>query len=306
MVAKEQLIIPVYLNEKIVLDMLAIIEDGFSKVSEITTGANFSANGDANLASSGSTNPIFEQLFKIQLGANLSGNVHSTKNSEAKYEKVHTSVSLFSKLRTSLLKYKFLFDYSNDKFDFTKLKTGDFVELEGELQKNPLIDVLEKFTKLLNISDLFATQDLNTATSKQHKKSLSKSSVESIPKVYAKQIKSFSDEISNSGTIDYILSGNSGKLVLSLQQQYLIGNENISEIIGGRFKVLGKVIKICTSETESIDLLRKTSLSTMNAAILQNFAEAFKSEEFLQFNLPDVVFEIKGPSAIVIPIAIYI
>lgn len=29
-----QLMIPVYINEKIVLDMLAIIEDGFSTVSQ--------------------------------------------------------------------------------------------------------------------------------------------------------------------------------------------------------------------------------------------------------------------------------
>lgn len=34
---KEQLIIPIYLNEKTVLDMLAIIEDGFSMVSEVSS-----------------------------------------------------------------------------------------------------------------------------------------------------------------------------------------------------------------------------------------------------------------------------
>ena len=34
---KDQLIIPVYLNEKTVLDMLAIIEDGFSMVSEVSS-----------------------------------------------------------------------------------------------------------------------------------------------------------------------------------------------------------------------------------------------------------------------------
>ena len=31
----DQLIVPVYINEKIVLDMLAIIEDGFSTVSQV-------------------------------------------------------------------------------------------------------------------------------------------------------------------------------------------------------------------------------------------------------------------------------
>ena len=31
-----QLMVPVYINEKIVLDMLAIIEDGFSTVSQVS------------------------------------------------------------------------------------------------------------------------------------------------------------------------------------------------------------------------------------------------------------------------------
>lgn len=33
-----RLIIPIYINEKIVLDMLAIMEDGFSMVSQINPG----------------------------------------------------------------------------------------------------------------------------------------------------------------------------------------------------------------------------------------------------------------------------
>ena len=34
---REHLVLPVYLNEKVVLDMLAILQDGFSMVSEIST-----------------------------------------------------------------------------------------------------------------------------------------------------------------------------------------------------------------------------------------------------------------------------
>ena len=32
----DQLMVPVYINEKIVLDMLAIVEDGFSTVSQVS------------------------------------------------------------------------------------------------------------------------------------------------------------------------------------------------------------------------------------------------------------------------------
>lgn len=40
-----------------------------------------------------------------------------------------------------------------------------------------------------------------------------------------------------------------------------MANNNISEILGSRFKAPGKVIAICKDGGESIDLLRKTTLS---------------------------------------------
>lgn len=301
MVTKEQLVIPVYLNEKTVFDMLAIMEDGFSTVSEITNGSSVAANGEAKLAGANSAQALLEQLFKIQFDANLAGNLQSSKSSETKFEKVHTNVSLFSKLRTALLKNQFLFDISKGKFDFSKIKVGDFIEVEGELQKNPLLDVLEKFYSICSMGEIFSQENVSGA-----KKQRLKSCEENSLKIYKKQIKAFIEEISRSGTIDYILDVDNGKLVLSLQEQYLIGNDNVSEIIGGRFRVLGKVIKVCSSEEKSIDLLRKNSLTAMNAVALKPLADVFKTEEFSQFNLPEVVFEIKGPSAIVIPIAIYI
>ena len=48
----DNLIIPVYINEKIVLDMLAIIEDGFSMVSQVNYSEHSlsSKHGDAETA----------------------------------------------------------------------------------------------------------------------------------------------------------------------------------------------------------------------------------------------------------------
>ena len=119
-----------------------------------------------------------------------------------------------------------------------------------------------------------------------------------------KQIKEFSAELKHSGTVDFILSGSIGTIVLSAQEQYL-ANDNISEILGGKFKVLGKVIAICKDDTESIDLLRKTTLSILTDELLDDFFVGFKSEDMKQFKLPELITKIKGPAVIVIPIAIY-
>ena len=93
--------------------------------------------------------------------------------------------------------------------------------------------------------------------------------------------------------------------VLSVQEQYLT-NDNISEIIGGRFKVLGKVISLFEKDTENIDLLRKTSLSILSEELLNKMFSAFKTTDMQQFNLPELKTKITGPAVIVIPIAIYI
>ena len=91
------------------------------------------------------------------------------------------------------------------------------------------------------------------------------------------------DELKHSGTIDFILSDEPGTVVLSAQEQYL-SNDKISEILGGHFKALGKVIAICKDDTENINLLRKTTFSILP---------------------PEFKTQIQGPALIVIPVAIY-
>ncbi len=62
--------------------------------------------------------------------------------------------------------------------------------------------------------------------------------------IFNKELKSRIDalikDLKHTGTIDFILSNSTCTAVLSVQEQYL-SNDNISEMIGGRFKVLGKV-----------------------------------------------------------------
>lgn len=182
-------------------------------------------------------------------------------------------------------------------FDITNMKIGDFIEIEGELQKNPLINYMDIFVDLFRMADIFAEKP--QLGGKTQSKAQKQQEYETV-----KQIKSFADELKYSGTIDFILSDTSGTVVLSAQEQYL-SNDNISEIIGGHFKVLGKVIAICKDETENIDLLRKTTLSILPLDLLTEMFSGFQNDDTKQFNLPELKTQISGPSVIVIPVAIY-
>ncbi|MCH5250656.1 MAG: hypothetical protein J1E98_12015 [Lachnospiraceae bacterium] len=287
-----QLMIPVYINEKIVLDMLAIIEDGFSMVSQVNSSEQKESTTDQTGNVNASTS-LLNKLLKIDLKGEISrtGNIEESENISR--EKVHTNVSLLSKFRTTLDAEKLL-DTSSD---ISNMQIGSFIELEGELQKNPLIDYMEKIIDMFRMVDIFSDEPelgnkKNAALQKKEENKI------------IKQIKDFSSELKNSGTVDFILSSSKGTVVLSVQEQYL-ANDNISEILGGRFKVLGKVIAICKDNSASIDLLRKTTLSILTDEILEDIFGGFKNEDLQQFNLPELVTKINGPAMIVIPIAIY-
>ena len=287
-----QLMVPVYINEKIVLDMLAIIEDGFSMVSQVNSSEqkeSFSGQtGSANISTS-----LLNKLLKIDLKGEISHTENSGDSENISREKVHTNVSLLSKFRTTLDEETLL----NTSSDISNVKIGDFIELEGELQKNPLIDYMDRIIDIFRMVDIFSDEPElgNKKNASLQKKKESQT---------IKQIKEFSDELKHSGTVDFILSGLKGTIVLSAQEQYL-ANDNISEILGGKFKVLGKVIAICKDDSESIDLLRKTTLSILTDEMLADIIAEFKNEDMQQFNLPELVTKIKGPAMIVIPIAIY-
>ena len=281
------LLVPVYINEKIVLDMLAIMDDGFSVVSQVGYQSQQVETNEKNGAISIATpSSILGKLLKIDASGNIASASNSTNSTEEKKEKIHTNVSLFSKFRAYLI-HEGLFKRS---IDFNSIQVGDFIEAEGELEKNPLISYLDTFADVMHLADIFSDEPKEKNRKEENR-------VET-------QIRQFSGELKHSGTIDFIMTGNKGTVVLSVQERYL-ENDNISEILGGSFKILGKVIAVCNKDGDSINLLRKTSLTIMPEAVIEEMFSEFKKEELSTLNLPQLITKIPAPAMIVIPIAIY-
>ncbi len=290
----EELVIPIYVNEKIVLDMLAIIEDGFSTVSQVNYTEHSENSSSKKIEAGISTSAtILSKLLKIDVGGEISHDNSNGENRNISQERIHTNVSLLSKFRSLLVEEKIL----KSDFDIKKIKIGDFIEVEGELQKSPLIDCMDKFIEMFHLAEIFEQKPPVGGRTQAKEQAQQNANI-------LKQIKAFVEELKNSGTIDFILSDSNGTVVLSAQEQYL-SNDNISEILGGRFKILGKVIAVHKEETDEIDLLRKTSLSVLNEDVINGVLSGFKTKDLEQFNLPELKTKIVGPSLIVIPVAIY-
>ena len=289
-----QLMIPVYINEKIVLDMLAIIEDGFSTVSQVSYSDPKENSNSQRLSAEASTSAtLLSKLLKINFKGELDHTGNSQENTNISREKVHTNVSLLSKFRSFLEHEKLL----KSGFNVSSMNIGDFIEIEGELQKNPLVDYLDTFVDVFRMAEIFSEKPQLGSKSQAKNQKQQDSDI-------VKQIKSFTAELKHSGTIDFILTDKKGTVVLSVQEQYL-SNDNISEILGGHFRVLGKVIAICSDQNESIDLLRKTTLSILPMNMVTDMLSSFQNSDLNKLNLPDLKTKIPGPAVIVIPVAIY-
>ena len=100
---RNKLTIPIYLNTKVVIDMLATIEDGFSEVKNIQTSKSKNKEEEVS-ADIGASN-----LFAL-LSIAIKGNRKTENNNEqtTSEERTHTTVSLFQKLKGTLEEEKLI------------------------------------------------------------------------------------------------------------------------------------------------------------------------------------------------------
>ena len=142
--------------------------------------------------------------MKINISGELNHTGNNGENENITKEKVHTNVSLLSKSRDFLIENKML----KSNFGVSKMQVGDFIEVERELQKNPLINYLELFIDLFHMADIFAKKpQLGNKTQANNQKQQEN-------KILS-QIKAFADELKHSGTIDFIISDQKWTAVIS-------------------------------------------------------------------------------------------
>lgn len=264
--------------------MLATIEDGFSEIKNVQTSNSMSKEEEAN-ANIGASN-VFSLL---QIG--ISG-IKKKANSDEQIvteEKTHTTVSLFQKLKSSLEENQYI------KQDTDELMEGDFVELQGTLKPNPVIDLLGNFKELMALVNVFSDNKGN--------KSKSRKVMES--QTFNKQIDALIGGLQVNGKKDIICKTDNMEIVIPTDENYFL-NRNMSELTDGNYKILGKITKIC-EDGDSISLLRNTAFSKLKLDKMKEFQDIFRDESLSKIVDPsDIKTEIKGPTLMVIPIAIYI
>jgi hypothetical protein len=94
------LCVPIYLNQQVVFDLLAILEDGFSHLSSVKTSSAGTESHKSNAGASLSGKVL--DIVGISLKGEQAKETGSQEQIEVSREKIHTPTSLFSKLRGML------------------------------------------------------------------------------------------------------------------------------------------------------------------------------------------------------------
>jgi len=278
-----------YLNQNVVFDLLAVIEDGFSQVTNLnisnTEGKNTnnSVDGEAGFGMYG---------IKTKIKAAMGIEKSTTEEKSSNEERVHTPTSLFAKLFSYLEENELIMEVNN-KSDLEKLSHGSFVKFESKLERNPLISLLESFEQMMVVAMAFQSPQ----------KGAKKNSEQEI----LKQIKSMRNSLTENENFDLICSINENeslKAVLPVYLNYFI-HKNTNEIIDGNYTVFGKIIKVVTTESDNINLFRNTAFKLFQQDALDTLLSSMNTGMDDQLEIPNIISRISSPAILVIPIAIY-
>jgi hypothetical protein len=292
------LCVPIYLDEQIVFDLLAMLDDGFSSINIVST-----SNTDAKLDSS-KVNGSFGKVISL-IPIAFSGNKETRKTNEDKVEtwkeKTHTPSSMFSILRLKLISESLVKKVTTID-DIVYVKCGDIVEFRSNLTNNSLIDNLNRVKELLKLANKFEEKNRTQKGKTQAKKNNVFDIDEQISALLEDIMKSNSTEI-----IGEISEEPRIKVDLSSKNDCFMDND-ISHVMNGEFYVFGKVTKVIQPDSkDTINLLRKTTFRSLGKEILKEITEAFENiPPESGIDLPKIRTTIEGPVIQVLPFAIFI
>ena len=293
------LIVPVYLNQRIVFDLVAMLQGGISTVTRVSETNQDRLSTENRVQAGFGLADAFASLMKIDLstGQNkLTGNETARSSEE---ERVHTPPSLFFVLRNILVEKGLV-----KEIDDADLAPGAFVEFRTTLSVNPVIGMLDAIRQIMDMALIFSEPD-KSASGKHSRNQGGRKKPPYNPVL--EKIDKLREMLRSGNTTDLttqpLTSGH--RSVITAETQYLT-DDSMGDLVDGTFTVFGKVTRlICTGEG-SINLVRKTALGRLRVDMLE---EAFKELNSLpsteNISLPKIEWEIKAPVVQILPIAIF-
>lgn len=291
-----ELIIPVYLNQRIVFDLIAMLRGGISTVTRVSSSEENKEVDKRRYGSAFGLSQAFSSLLKIDVSGDRLKASEEKAGTQKSEERVHTPASLFQQLRSTLKAEKKIIEVDSTWVP----KAWQIVEFSALLKRNPMIQTIGIFTELVEMAIAFG--DAEKATSGKNRKDQSNNLERA-----RKKLQQISQYLKAGNTID-ILSDNLDcgyKAVITLEEEYL-NDLTMSDLVDGQFKIIGKITRVIDDANDSVNLLRKAAIGAINKeALLTEFTGWSSLAASANIKIPPIEWEVSGPALQVIPIAIF-
>jgi len=293
-----KLIIPVYLNQRIVFDLMAMLQDGLAMVTKISESETLRGTEERRYGAAFGLNKAFSTLLKIDVSGEAKRAEEDATQTAKSEERIHTPASLLYKLRKKLLESNNLLIVDSN---FTP-ESGQLIEFKTVLNRNPLIQTMDAFIKVINLAKIFIQENQAKDKGQRHKTN---------PKVenekISNQMEEFRKELKSGDTVDIISNDLEFgyRAVITLENEFL-NDPSMSDLVDGTFQVIGKIIRVIPSSDKKISLIRKTGFSALPEELLQQtFAPISALRTAQGFGIPELKWDIEGPVLHIIPLAIF-
>jgi hypothetical protein len=301
---EQRLIVPVYLNQRIVFDLLAMLEGGVSHVTRIGALEQTRETTQGRFGAEFGLTKAFAALFSIGVKGDLSKEAAAGNAVSRDEERIHTPASLFYQLRNRL----------QDSGALTRIEAGyvprarDLVEFDASLVRNPLIQTMDSFLSLMEMAVAFTDEPGGgKASQKASGAKPDQKSTKRENERLVQQMRVFREKLAEGGSIDVVARGIAGdyQAVITLESEYL-NDPSMADLVDGTFTVVGKITNVVAAGAKGISLLRRSALTVMPPAIISGMSGSLTElADKGSFNLPELWMEVPAPAFQVIPVAVF-
>jgi hypothetical protein len=250
---ENELLIPVYLNQRVVFDLIAMLQGGISTVTKITATESSGGSDKQQYGAAFGLSRAFSTLLKIDISGNREKRSEDLSGKQTSEERVHTPASMFQMLRKSLAAAEQLL-FIDEKY---KPEIRNIVEFTAQLRKNPIIQTMDSFVGLMDMVIVFSAEAQQQQKGQKHKEQDANQKIKG-------QMEKFLENLKTGDTVDIVsdVLACGYKVVITLEREFL-NDPTMSDLVDGHFNVLGKVIRVIDNDQDSINLIRKAAVSAM-------------------------------------------
>lgn len=291
----QELIIPVYLNQRIVFDLLAMLEGGISHVTRVATAEQRTEVDERRYGAEFGLGKALASLLSINVSGDRKRATDTEDEMRKDEERIHTPASLFYRLRNQLSEEGQLKVLGDDYSP----NIHEWVEFAAAMTRNPLVQTMDSFISLMEMAVLFTDE---SSGGKSQQKQAKRENERLL-----KQMNGFLEKLKSGDTVDMVAEGLTGehKAVVTLETEYL-NDPTMADLVDGKFIVVGKVIRTVRKGEGAISLIRKSALTMMPGNMLKELMGSLSRLSTTEdFNMPEFTLELPGPCFQVIPIAIF-